>query len=212
MLTASAGKGFRPKLVLFLEDGVVVDASLSPRTRKYLEDLIAHEKGGLLGPKARPEQPEAAQDLANHAARRAGVHAVEDYLDFDAEFFDLLSAEEARFFSLRGEERKLLNDEIVKLSKDITNVTKPSRFRKRDLYAWRQMLDLYVQAEVFFSTRECDHGTRRSDDALKQLTWFQTKVIELGLTDSFKMPASRKPPMPTLLDMTCKLLTPTLTR
>lgn len=158
--------------------------------RRYLEDLIAHEKGEVLSQMNRSELPES-QDLTPRPEDRVGVHPVEIDLHFDAEFFDLLSAEVASVGALRDEERKLLNDEIIRLSKDITNVTKPSRFRKRDLYAWRQMLDLYVQAEVFFSTRECDHGTRTSDDALKQLTWFQIKVIELGLKDSFKIPASR---------------------
>jgi hypothetical protein len=36
---------FRPKLILWLEDGTAVDARLSPDTRNYLKELVAKHHG-----------------------------------------------------------------------------------------------------------------------------------------------------------------------
>jgi len=54
---------FKPKLTLYiqLEDGVAIDANLSPSTKKYLEDLAA-EQGKSSTAQARDLQVENIQD------------------------------------------------------------------------------------------------------------------------------------------------------
>ncbi len=61
-------------------------------------------------------------------------------------------------------------------------------FHKSDLYAWRKLFDLYLQGNIFFSTRELDHGKRTAVEAGVQLQWFQDEVKKNNLV--FKMPAS----------------------
>ena len=53
------------------------------------------------------------------------------------------------------------------------------------------MIDVYLQAGVFFSTHELDHGSRTHAAAARQLQWFQSEVTRKGLLDLFKLPASR---------------------
>jgi E3 ubiquitin-protein ligase BAH len=83
-------------------------------------------------------------------------------------------------------------DEIVALSNEITLLTKPSKFSKTDMYRWRELFDIYLQAGIFFSTNELDHGSRKSATAAKQLDWFQGEVNRRGLVTAFKLPASRQ--------------------
>jgi len=64
-------------------------------------------------------------------------------------------------------------------------------FQKTDMYRWRELIDIYLQAGVFFSTHELDHGIRTHTAAAKQLQWFQNEVTRRGLLDLFKLPASR---------------------
>jgi E3 ubiquitin-protein ligase BAH len=50
---------------------------------------------------------------------------------------------------------------------------------------------IYLEAAVFFSTREADSGRRNSVQAARQLNWFQSEVTRKKLVDAFKLPASR---------------------
>jgi hypothetical protein len=52
--------------------------------------------------------------------------------------------------------------------------------------------DIYLQAGIFFSTNELDHGSRDSTVALRQLQWFQSEVIKRKLLELCKLPASRQ--------------------
>lgn len=60
------------------------------------------------------------------------------------------------------------------------------------MYRWRELFDIYIQAGVFFSTHEFDHGSRDSVAATKQLQWFQAEVMKRGIVDLFKLQSSRE--------------------
>lgn len=94
--------------------------------------------------------------------------------------------------NLQAEEQKAMTEEIKSLGKGVAKVTNPSKHSKSDLERWRELFDIYIQAGIFFSTNELDHGTRNSTVALKQLQWFQAEVMKRGLVKSFKIPASRE--------------------
>lgn len=70
---------------------------------------------------------------------------------------------------------------------------RPSKLlTKSDLYRWRELFGLYLDGAIFFSTNEHDHGTRDSATAARQLEWFQKEVMQRGVLDKFKLPASRQ--------------------
>jgi E3 ubiquitin-protein ligase BAH len=79
---------------------------------------------------------------------------VEIPLRCDVEFFGLLQEEVITLDALQAREQKAMTQKITELSKDMAQLTAPSKFSKTDMYRWRELLDIYLQAQVFFSTRE----------------------------------------------------------
>jgi E3 ubiquitin-protein ligase BAH len=112
-------------------------------------------------------------------------------LKFDAEFFGLLQGDVSILDALQAGEEKAMTDDIKRLGREVTRITNPTRSNKHDHDRWRELFDLYLQANVFFSTHELDHGSRDSTGAVKQLQWFQAEVTKRGLAKSFRLAASR---------------------
>jgi E3 ubiquitin-protein ligase BAH len=120
------------------------------------------------------------------------IQQIEVPLTFDAEFFEILQGDVTTLDRLQAEEQKAMTEGIGLLGNQVAKVTDPSKRGKNDLERWRELFDIYLQAGIFFSTNELDHGSRNSIVALKQLQWFQAEVMKRGLVKSFKMPASRE--------------------
>lgn len=187
---------FVPKLTFFinLEDGTPVDAELSPATRRYFEARALKHHGnsdrnsfGLDGQRDSPASEEIAV-----LSEAEGLRRIDVQLRFDAEFFGLLQGDVNSLDSLQAQEQKALTDEIQALSTSITEVARPktSSFHKSDLNRWRELFDLYLQAGIFFSTNEFDHGSRTSAMAAQKLQWFQTEVVKRDIVGHFKLKAS----------------------
>ncbi|KAL2268166.1 hypothetical protein VTJ83DRAFT_3012 [Remersonia thermophila] len=115
-------------------------------------------------------------------------------LDSDARFFSILQTDVEELDTLQHKERQLMNNQIHVLGTEIAGVARPRkgmvRLSKSDLYRWREIFELYLAAEVFFSTTEADGGLRKSDAARKQLVWFQEEVNKRQLPQQFKIQSS----------------------
>ncbi|KAF4967092.1 hypothetical protein FSARC_5313 [Fusarium sarcochroum] len=116
---------------------------------------------------------------------------IEVPLVFDAEFFEMLQSDVNNLDALQTKEEKTMTSEIVALGREVEQVVKPKRFSKTDLARWRQIFELYLDAEIFFATHEQDHGDRSSQVALRQLQWFQDQVANQNLVKDFKLPESK---------------------
>ncbi|KAI1370274.1 SPX domain-containing protein [Hypoxylon crocopeplum] len=206
------GKGadsthFRPRLTFFvhLQDGVAVDAKLTPSTRDFLEK-IASKTGGVqdtpadeLGYAKSVVSATSSESHDSVYVQTSGeesmlIQQVEVPLVFDGEFFDILQTDVSNLDALQEEEQDKLGKEIALLGQDINKATKPSKGRKArgDLETWRNIFELYLDARVFFSTRENDHGARTSNQAVEQLRWFQDQVMVRKLTHGLKLENSQK--------------------
>jgi hypothetical protein len=116
-------------------------------------------------------------------------------LNADVLFFSVLQTDVTELDTLQDEERQLMNDKIQLLGSEIAEVAKPrkglmTKFSKSDLYRWREIFELYVAAQVFFSTNEAAGGLRKSEKARKQLVWFQDEVNKRQLPQKFKIQSS----------------------
>lgn len=116
-------------------------------------------------------------------------------LNADALFFSLLQTDVTELDSLQDKERQSMNDKIQLLGSEIAEVAKPrkgliTKFSKSDLYRWREIFELYLAAQVFFSTNEAAGGLRKSEKARKQLVWFQDEVNKRQLPQKFKVESS----------------------
>jgi hypothetical protein len=58
---------------------------------------------------------------------------------------------------------------------------------KSDLYAWREIFQLYIESEVFESTSERDRGERDIEESERRLALFAERVTGRGLGDSRKL-------------------------
>jgi E3 ubiquitin-protein ligase BAH len=117
---------------------------------------------------------------------------IEVSLVFDGEFFDILQSDVNSLDALQAEEERSMNIEIVSLGKDISQLVKPTRLSKTDLSRWRTIFELYLEAQIFFSTHERDHGARTSKVALERLQWFQGELQRSDLARNFKLRQSRQ--------------------
>lgn len=61
-----------------------------------------------------------------------------------------------------------------------------------DLYSWREIFQLYIEAEVFESVGERTRGERSIEESEQRLQQFAARVTQNGLGDSrkFKSPKS----------------------
>ncbi|KAJ7597838.1 SPX domain-containing protein [Mycena floridula] len=70
----------------------------------------------------------------------------------------------------------------------------PSMTNKSDLYSWRELFQLYVEAEIFESVGEAHRGERSLEDSEHRLRLFVERVSDGGFADpkKFKLNASRE--------------------
>lgn len=115
-------------------------------------------------------------------------------LDSDAKFFNILQTDVVELDSLQTQERQSMNGGIQLLGDEIARLARPRKgvihIAKSDLYRWREIFELYLAAQVFFSTAETATGPRDSEKARKQLVWFQDEVNKRQLLQKFKLKAS----------------------
>lgn len=195
----------RPKLTVnvHLRDGVAVDASLAPASRAFFEkianEMVDDNERTFISQLQAKEQRDARarareeqQDGHSCDPGTGNYETIEVPLVFDAEFFDMLQNDVNKLDALQTEEQKQLTTEVMELSKEVSAVSRPSRFSKSDLARWRQIFELYLDANVFFATQESDHGARNSQRAVKQLQWFQNEVDRRNLAKEFKIRESRQ--------------------
>lgn len=189
---------FQPKLTIFVQvaDGIAIDATLSDDTKEYL-GAISHTSDAF---KEHPHSSDANRNTGNldmpsfaksaAAIANGAVQQIEVPLTFDAEFFGLIQGDLSGLDALHAEEQKAMTEEISALGQEVARLSQPTS--KTDLYRWRELFDIYLQAGVFFSTNELDGGSRNSLSALAQLKWFQDEVIRRNIPKSFKTAASRQ--------------------
>ncbi|KAI5857289.1 SPX domain-containing protein [Durotheca rogersii] len=199
-----ASKHFRPKLTFFIhiQDEVAVDAQLTPPTRSFLETIASRAPKALTDWPDQVESPAMTESIDDSNPGEAPVlrsnpspvRRVEVPLVFDGEFFDILQTDVSNLDALQEEEQDKLVNQITTLGHEISKATKPTRGRKArdDLEIWRGIFVSYVDACVFFSTREIDHGARTSAQAVMQLQWFQDQVLSRKLIQRLRLDKSRQ--------------------
>lgn len=134
--------------------------------------------------------PETSIGPVVSRSEQPGHETIEVPLVFDNQFFEMLQSDVNNIEALQAKEEASMTDEIVSIRDEVSIVSKPRKFSKTDLARWRNIFELYLDAEVFFSTHERNHGVRTSSAALEKLKWFQKEVTSRNLAQSFKLPQS----------------------
>ncbi|KAF8936555.1 hypothetical protein BGZ58_004017 [Dissophora ornata] len=109
-------------------------------------------------------------------------------LTADTAFFDQLGDEISQLSKLQLANKHKFESKVEDLGKILTVVSSPNN---KDMYTWREILRVYLDAQVFVGDQESDRSTRSSEKAQKQLQWFLTEMDRSKLVHKFKQPKSK---------------------
>ncbi|KAG0365723.1 SPX domain-containing protein [Gamsiella multidivaricata] len=109
-------------------------------------------------------------------------------LTADTAFFDQLGEEVSQLSKLQQANKQEFESKVEDLSKILTVVSSP---QNKDMYTWREILKVYLDAQVFVGGNEADRSTRSSEKAQQQLQWFLTEMDRSKLVQKFKQSKSK---------------------
>ncbi|GBC02040.1 hypothetical protein RclHR1_04420010 [Rhizophagus clarus] len=110
-------------------------------------------------------------------------------LERDSEFFDTLLEEVSQLNKLQQQNKDVYVDRVKKLGDILIKVTSPY---KKDMYTWREIFQLYLQAEIFIGNTEADRDEHDLEITRKQFQWFSNELSKTNLIHKFKLSSSKE--------------------
>lgn len=108
-------------------------------------------------------------------------------LESDTLFLSSLSQALASLAALQLSQKASFADSVGKLADDVSRVSSPMRKGgAHDLYAWREVFSLWVEAQIFEGAAERDRGEHTVEEADRRLKWFVDQVGKRGLAKRMK--------------------------
>ncbi|KAF9112379.1 hypothetical protein BGX27_003455 [Mortierella sp. AM989] len=123
-----------------------------------------------------------------HTTEEDGKRVLIIELTADTAFFDQLGEEISQLSRLQEANKHEFESKVEDLSRVLTTVSSP---HNKDMYTWREILKIYLDAQVFVGDHEADRSTRSSEKAQEQLQWFLTEMGRSKLLHKFKQPKSK---------------------
>ncbi|KAG0313412.1 hypothetical protein BGZ99_008906 [Dissophora globulifera] len=123
-----------------------------------------------------------------HTAEEDGKRVLVIELTADTAFFDQLGEEISQLSKLQESNKHQFESKVEDLSKILTVVSSPTN---KDMYTWREILKVYLDAQVFVGDQEADRSTRSSTKAQQQLQWFLKEMERSRLVHKFKQSKSK---------------------
>ncbi|KAG0054494.1 hypothetical protein BGZ83_011088 [Gryganskiella cystojenkinii] len=123
-----------------------------------------------------------------HTTEEDGKRVLVIELTADTAFFDQLGEEVSQLSKLQQANKKEFESKVEDLGKVLTVVSSP---HNKDMYTWREILKIYLDAQVFVGDQESDRSTRSSEKAQTQLQWFLKEMDRSKLVHKFKQSKSK---------------------
>jgi len=188
---------FQPKLRFAVDEltGQPVDATLAPETKNFLHQIALSQKFSDVRITDATKET-APWPLSLSASERSGsrpIRMIDIPLRSDSEFFNVLQNELSGLAALQKDEEQKLNQEVNMITKTVAKTTNPASKSKKslhDLALWRQIFDLYINTNIFFSATERYHGANNFDDALARFHKFSGTLKNTPTLTKFKRPES----------------------
>ena len=111
-------------------------------------------------------------------------------LEYDGEFFTLLNQALSSLTTLLQTQKQTFLGSVQELAKSVSQTSSPARNRN-DLYAWRDVFSLWVEAQIFESDSERSRGERSITECEKRLDWFADQVGRRKLAQKMKSKESK---------------------
>ncbi|KAI8070925.1 SPX domain-containing protein [Gongronella butleri] len=109
-------------------------------------------------------------------------------LERDDEFFYMLMTELQGAARLQAKTYDRFEADVGELESRMLQVANPNE--KSDMYIWRKIFSLYMDAQIFQGRIEADRSIHSIDKAKKQLAWFASQLQEDNLMKRLKSKAS----------------------
>lgn len=198
--TVGTACSFVPELWIAVDKqtGSLLDAGLTEHTKEHLSRLnpqLLAASNGSAGTSITGDPSSLAAQLERKPSMETGIRWVKVPLATAANFFSLLDPKLAELDALQQAEERRLQGMMVGLGDTLSQLTAPSgkhgKYKPQvDTEIWREILALYVDSTVFFSSLEQDHGSRTFVQAKSQLASFSEKLVSRDLVRKFKSPQS----------------------
>lgn len=177
--------------------GSFIDAGLTAGTREHLRGLSQYDPDESIMPANGLDPNSLAAQIEKRPSMEAEIRWVHIPLSTATTFFNMLDPKLAQLDALQQAEEDRLKSMILSLGASIEQLTQP-RTKKRgssyksqpDTEVWREILAMYIDSTVFFSSHEQDHGSRTFYKAKAQLQSFSDKLVKQNLPSKFKHNAS----------------------
>lgn len=224
---------FTPRLTIAIDpvDGSPIDAWLSKDTRRILRRLARSSKtisdssstrhnsvagqSDNLGSIDEHEQSGSDGDHGTNTDhpdhdkpndRNHYLETIEIPLTSDSEFFQILRRELTDLDKIQQSEQQRLEQEIIKLGHELRDLkASKSKKSKQEIEAWRQIFELYSDAEVFLSSHEADAGSRGYTQAQEHFQTFN-KTLATQKNGALKLSKPAAESLGRFLNINVKLL------
>jgi E3 ubiquitin-protein ligase BAH len=110
-------------------------------------------------------------------------------LEQDDEFFKMLMEELNQAASLQDQTASKFKQDISALETRMSKVAAPTQ--KVDMYNWRKIFAIYMDAQIFQGQAESDRTFRSVERAKKQMQWFLTQLAQSNLLIKLKTKESK---------------------
>ncbi|KAF8342720.1 SPX domain-containing protein [Cantharellus anzutake] len=100
-------------------------------------------------------------------------------LTADTEFYGLFAAKLRSFAEHQARTQESFTNTVDSLSNDISQLPGPSSRGHSNLYAWREIFRLWVEAQIFEGTIEKDRGEHDTEEAERRLATFANATRHL---------------------------------
>ncbi|KAJ8652182.1 hypothetical protein O0I10_012193 [Lichtheimia ornata] len=111
-------------------------------------------------------------------------------LEHDDEFFATLMTELQQAAVLQDMTSQRFKQDVNELERRMAKLTAPNHVT--DMYAWRAIFSLYMDAQIFKGRVESDRSIHSAHKSKAQMEWFTQQLGELNLLRKFKSKASRE--------------------
>ncbi|CAO3621211.1 unnamed protein product [Mucor fragilis] len=107
----------------------------------------------------------------------------------DSEFFHLLLHELSHAAALHDKEKSRFLGDVDTLECQLTIAASP---QKKDLYAWREIFNLYMEAQIFRNETEGQYSPQSYERSQEKLEWFTKELSRMNLTKKLSSRPSKK--------------------
>lgn len=108
----------------------------------------------------------------------------------DSKFFQILYDEIEDLNRFKIEVEKDITGKVDSIANEISVLTSPN-LKKSDMYIWREIFQMYIECEIFFSTRQRSTGYVDIDLSKEKYTKFLQLVAKSNLINQFKQKESQ---------------------